>query len=328
MGLLSQAGVAEEADYGDPTAPTRFLPFLSEGLGLNKIAIESDGLRAAGRELRTSAGRKVVGREAAGQMRFNLGPDDFGIFFLHALGAVNTTTPAGATIAREHLFTLGSLTGKSLTVQKGVEGDSEAVEPFNYLGCKVRSLTLTAEVDQYLVLTVALDARDEQGAATLPLSVAAYTESNLFGFEGVSLAAAAGASFDLATSFEMTIENPLTARQRTVFLGNGGLKGEPKSEGYPTVTGSIGTRFDTAAQVHQAFDQDTPLEVTFDALTGADVETDHAEQLTVNLGDVRLTGNSPQVSGPQVPDVAIPFQCYKPAGDSVSLLLRNGDAAP
>lgn len=324
MSLKSQIGIAPESTYGTREAPTRFVEFLSESLTRENLTLASDGIRGAGRALRRGSRRTLTGRQAAGQISMEVGPDDVGILFEHALGAADTTTPGGATNARQHVFRLGDLIGKSLTVQVGRGADDGSVIPFDYVGCKIVGWTLSINAQEILQLQLDIDARDEVTGETL--GVASLSDGIVFSFtQGVLRKD--GSPLAQVGNFQVQGTNPLKTDK--MYLGNGGVKSEPTENGIPTVTGQAQATFIDLASFHTAFAADSPVSLELE-FTGGEIEAGINESLKIELPDVRFNGATPTVDGPEVPEVTIPFEAYEPAagGEAITVTLVNEDLTP
>ncbi|MEU8086334.1 phage tail tube protein [Micromonospora sp. NPDC049101] len=184
----SYLGVAEEITYGTAVAPARFLEMVSEGLAGKYERIESQGFRAGQRVLHRD--RFVPNpKGAGGDLKLEGQDSSLGLLFKHAFGAVSTGTAAGG--FTPHTFTVGTLAGKSLTVQVGRVDNAGVVHPFTYEGGKVTSWELSNAVDGVLEFSVELDfAREKIGAGTGAYAVATPTYSTsaqLFTFVGGSV---------------------------------------------------------------------------------------------------------------------------------------------
>lgn len=325
MGLRSQLGVAVEAEYGTGVTPDRFFEFNSETLERRNRTIQSNGIRAAGRNLRRGARRSLVGRDGGGNVVLEVGPDQFGVFFEHALGAVATTQPdaTAAPTVYEHLFTFGSLLGKSLTIQKGVEQEDGTVVPFTFIGSKVAQLQIGVTVDQHAQMTLTVDSRDVDTATAL--AAAAFVDGRLFNFAD-SVITLGGTAVGKVRSFELTVANNLDVAR--YFLGNQGLKDEPKDNDYPAITGQLEVDFVDRATIYDVYAADAAvgLELGF---VGDSIEGAFSEELAITAPEIRLGGQTPQVSGPQIPTLTVPFEAfYDGATDAIEVLLRNTDTTP
>jgi hypothetical protein len=321
--MRSQLGIAKESDYGVFTEPDRFLVFNSETLQRNKRTIVSEGIRASDDPtLRRADQRVVVGHDGTGTMVWDVRFDGLGTILEACFGAATTEQPAGADDTYEHTFTFGNLTGKSLTVQKGVEREDGQVVPFTFLGAKVGQWQLSIDTNDFARMTLTVDAREVTRSHPLATPTFAQVASYAH-FQGASLRAN-GAPVAGVTSAQITGENPMKTER--YYLGNAGLKEEQTEQGYRTVSGQLQADFLDEDDLLLAYDEDTSLELEL-RFVGAEIEDGFDEELTITVGDVRLDGETPQVSGPDLPTLTLPFTGLQSAsGVSVQALLVNADA--
>jgi hypothetical protein len=323
MGLRSQVGVGVESEYGTYVEPDRFYEFVSETLERRPRRIQSDAIRAAGRGLRRGRRRVEVGRDGGGDLVLDVGPDLFGTWFEHALGSVATAQPddVGAPTVYDHTFTMGSLRNKSLTVQKGVEDTDEVVSPFAFLGCKVAQLQLGITVDQFLRATVGLDAQDV--VRTQPLAAATFVDGRLFHFQQATLSLDGTPVADVSSA-ELTLTNPM--RTDRYYLGNAGLKKQPYDNGYPELAGSLTADWTGPGALYTSFEDDVALSLEL-KFVGAEIVDGFNEELTISAGEIRLDGETPKVSGPEIPTLTVPWSAFSNETDpDLQIVLRNTDA--
>jgi hypothetical protein len=322
--VRSQLGIAKEVTWGTYVAPTRFLEFVSETLARNKRTITSQGIRAsADRQLQRSSRRVVTGRDGSGQFTIELPYDGIVALLEACLGSVTTAQPdaVNAPTVYQHTFTLGSLLGKSLTIQKGVERNDGTVIPFSFVGSKVSSWELSVAANEFARLATTIDAQDVQTAPTLV--PATFDDGNLAHFQQAALKRD-GITLAAITSASVTGTNPM--RTERYYLGNAGLKAEQTDQGYPTVGGSFSADFVSDGDLVAAYDDDASLEIEL-SFVGDVIEGAFDESLTVTIGDVRLDGETPKVSGTDLPTLTIPWSGLHPnAGAALSAVLVNADA--
>jgi Phage tail tube protein len=181
-GIAGQLGYVTETAWNVATTPSKFLPFLNEGLKQEVGRLESKGIRA-GR--RTVAVWRPGARKVGGQVRVELPNLNLAPLLRHMFGAV-TTTGAGP---YTHTATPGDLTGKSMTLQVGRPDLTGTVQPFTYTGCKVRSWELGAQAGQLAQLTL-----DHTAAAEWPVRTVADGTTTNASAAVTSATAAFGAS--------------------------------------------------------------------------------------------------------------------------------------
>lgn len=127
-GLGASVGYASETVYGQPVTVTRFHPLVEESIANENERLESDGIIAGARVLRSEQwkpGNITVG----GDLGFELFEQGMGVLFEHMLGSVTSSTTGGVAT---HTFTPGDLTSKSLTIQVGRPTVTGTVIPFTY----------------------------------------------------------------------------------------------------------------------------------------------------------------------------------------------------
>jgi hypothetical protein len=324
MGLLDQIGVKRETTYGTAGVVDRFLEFTSEGIKRRNIVINDDSRRPSGRSSRRGPRRVVTGRDAAGPITFPVTPAGTGIWFEQALGKVATSQPdaVNAPTVYEHLAEVDFTWDKSLTVQVGREREDRTVVPFTYVGSKITQLQLAIDTNARLIATATIDARDE--LVDQALAVASYPASAPFHFmqAAITLDAAAVAN---VRSAQVDIANPMDTDR--YFIGSAGLKAQPRDSDKVAVSGQLVVDFVSREALYDAFRGDTPLalDLTF---TGGNISGAFNEELKVTVPDIRLNGDTPNVGGPALPQMTIPFEGFEDAASAdVSILLRNTDAA-
>ena len=111
-------GVGAESTWGTAVNPTARFEVTSESMKLEVERIESKALKASRRYLSSSgwaAGQKSV----SGDIELELASNGMGLWFKNLLGAPATTTPAGATNARNHVFGLAQVAGTVASFSSG-----------------------------------------------------------------------------------------------------------------------------------------------------------------------------------------------------------------
>jgi hypothetical protein len=306
-GLAAQLGLAESSTFGTYQTPTRFLEFNEESLEYQIERVESPGLRAGNRVLRTD--RYAPGQKRVeGSLTLEPATKGFGLVLKHALGATSITTPSGATNARLHTHTLGDIFGTSLTVQVGRPDVSGTVQPFTYLGCRVDTLSLSSSVDELLVSEVGLVGQDETrsqslATATYPTTGSAAAYEQFYWTQGVI--SIAGSSVGVVTDFEMEINNNLKSDR--YFLG-GATMSEPILAGMTEITGTVTVEF-LNLTAYERFVNNTQVALTAKWTAATAIESTTFPYIEVNIPKVRFDGPAnPQVGGPDVITHELPFK--------------------
>jgi Phage tail tube protein len=289
-GLAAQIGYAEESTYGTRVVPTRFLELVDEGLSFEPGRDESQAIRSGNRVLRSdrwSAGRKVAG----GSVSHEIANKGFSLLFKHMLGDAPTiTTPGGGTTSRDHTFDgPGDPLGMMLTCQVGRPDVGGTVRPFDYLGCKVGSWEISQALDAYAMLSLELDARDEDTAQSL--ATASFPAGQtLFGWKDLAVTIG-GAPFDVNT---LTIAGENPSKTDRYFVG-ATTKKQPIVNALAPITCELTGEFESMTQYDRVrTGATTQLVATW---TGAIIEAAIAFKLQVTLDTVRVDGATPAVSG-------------------------------
>lgn len=297
VGSSTCLATAVESVYGTPTAMTRWFEFLSESLELRTNTLVSNGIRCGGsRNLRRGSRRIISSRDGGGTVTMEVATTGFGRWFHHILGGTPVITGAGP---YTHTYAMGDLSGKSLTVQKVLrDAASTEIEAFNFHGCKVLSAEFSISVDQILQLAVTLDAEDVD--TTTAGAAASYTNPTLFSFLNGTLNVG-GSPVASVTSANVTITNNLKTDR--YYLGSAGLKAEPVDNDFPTVGGTLSAEYLASATFYDRFAANTAVAMSL-------VFTSGTSSLTILVPEIRITGGTPTVGGPDVVVTDVPYEGF------------------
>lgn len=326
-GLAAQLGLAESSTFGTFQTPTRFLEFNEESIEYQIERVESPGLRASNRVLRTD--RYAPGQKRVeGSITLEPATKGFGMVLKHALGSASISTPSGATNARLHAHTLGDIYGTSLTVQVGRPDVSGTVQPFTYLGCRVDTLSLTSSVDELLVAEVGIVGQDETRAqslatATYPTTGSAAAYEQFYWTQGVI--SIAGSAVAVVTDFEIELNNNLKSDR--YFLG-GATMSEPILAGMTEITGSVTVEF-LNLTAYERFVNNTQVALNAKWTAATLIEGSTYPYLEVDIPKVRFDGAAnPQVGGPDVLTHELPFKVlYDGTNAPVTVNYMTSDTA-
>lgn len=111
-------GVGAESTWGTGVAPTARFEVTSESMKLEVERIESKALKASRRYL-SSSGWAAGQKNVTGDIEMEAQSNGMGLWFKNLLGAAATTTPAGATNARKHVFGLQQIAGTVASFSSG-----------------------------------------------------------------------------------------------------------------------------------------------------------------------------------------------------------------
>jgi len=307
--LAAQLGLAESSTFGTYQTPTRFLEFLEESLEYQIERVESAGLRANNRVLRTD--RYAPGQKRVeGSVTLEPATKGYGLILKHVLGSSSISTPSGATLARLHAHTLGDIFGTSLTVQVGRPDTSSAgvVQPFSFLGMKVDSATFSSSVDEILQSEISFVGQDLTTAqslatATYPTTGSAAAYEQFYWTQGV--VSIGGSSVAVVTDFEIEINNNLKSDR--YFLG-GATMSEPIIAGMTEITGTVTLEFN-GLTAYNRFVNNTQAAINAKWTAATAIEGSTFPYFEIDIAKARFdTGGDPQIGGPDVLTQEIPFK--------------------
>lgn len=307
-GIQGQLGYKSETTNGTAVTVDAFLPVNSVGVNKQITRLPSAGIRAGRRAQHTwAAGAQTIG----GTVAMELWNVDVAAIFKHMFGAVSTTGSGPYT----HTFTPGDLNNDSMTVQAGKPGTGGTVHPFTWAGCKVASWEISSDVDAIAMLSLELSAQTETTATAL--ATASYDSALApFTFIHGSLTVA-GSAVATVRSVSLSGNNNLaTDRHRfgsaTVLeqLENGGRE----------YGGQFEADFEDLTHYNRYVDGDEfALVLAFDNGT---------DSLTITM-NVRYDGSSPELAGPELLSITLPFTCVSATSDAAAItaVLVNTDAS-
>lgn len=144
-GLAAQLGFLAETTYGTPAgAVTRFIPIVDESVETSFEPLESAGIIAGARVLRSEQWTQGIFRHE-GNVNLELTNRSLGLIFQHMMG---TYTTANTTAPYTFTGTPGSLTGLGLTMQLGRPDIGGTVRPFTYAGTKIATWEIAVAANE------------------------------------------------------------------------------------------------------------------------------------------------------------------------------------
>lgn len=232
------------------------------------------------------------------------------------------------------------LQGHSLCFQKGAPTTDGTVEPFTYVGCKISDWEMSVATGALAQLSLTIDGRNELGGpfpnggaaasgdplnsatpalATFnttpgsgaPLSEFHFRQATIFtggtptvGSNIVSLSGSSAAANVQSASVKQTV----SLDNGRYFLGSAGFKAEQIENGFRQLGGTLAVEWLSSEAMYAAFagDTTTSLQIT---LTGAVAGTSGTNTylFDIIIPNIRLEGESPKSSGPQILTQSINF---------------------
>lgn len=319
-GLSAQLGVVDEVTYGTKVTVTRFYEFLNETVKQDIARIESKGLRAGTRTLRSS--QWVAGaKKPAGDVQFEVGNKGFGLLLKHMFGAVTSSQPSAGPdpTVWDHTFTPGDLTGKSMTAQIGRPDQAATVRPFTYSGVKVGKWELGAKINEIPSLKLSLLAQDEDTATAL--ASASYPSGYaLFVFTQGTLSLG-GSLVDVK---EITLSGDNKLSEDRLKLGSA-LRKEPLETDFRDYTATISEYYGSLTD-YARFTGGTEAQLILD-FVGAVISNAFTFELKVTA-NVRFDGDTPNVSGPVELMQPLKVKAIDAGSGAISVLYRTTDTTP
>lgn len=321
-GLAAQAAIAEPNTYGAFTTPSRFYEFTDESLALTVERLDSVGLRAGTRILRSDRWREGQ-KSIAGDLNMEVANKSFGLWLKHMLGGSTVSTPGGATDARLHTYTPDDLPTNGLVVQVGKPDAGGTVRAFTYQGVKVASWNLASSVGEFLTMGVSLAGQDEVTSESL--ATASYpSDLDLFTFVHGTLTV--GGSAVEVRSFELTGDNGLSV-DRHRFGSQKILN--PIETAMREYGGTFDAVWDSLTLYNNFVNgTEASLNLTFEAPETIESTTTYKLEVTAN---VRTDGDTPAVGGTDEIPQNITFMCLDTgsgADSALTIEYRTDDTSP
>jgi len=302
-GLWSQLGFAAESTVGTSATPTRFLEFVNESVQLTIERVESKAVHSSQRTMRSD--RWVAGkRSVSGSVAVEVADRGFGQLLAYAFGGGTwaISTPSGGTNTRDITITQTLNYGRSMTMQIGRPDTAGTVNPFTYTGCKITEASLSCAVDDLLQLSVNFAAHDEATGTSLA-SVSYPATQSLLSWVGGTFSLA-GSALDVK-DFSFQVNHGLNT-DRYLQRTGGTLIKEPIEAAMAEVSGSFTVEFESLTQYNR-YVSGTPATLA-GTWQGATIEGSLLYQLSVGIPVARFDGATPNVGGPDILEMQVPFK--------------------
>jgi hypothetical protein len=319
-GLSAQCGVVDESVYGTPVTVTRFYEFTGDGPVLEIERMESAGLRSGTRVMRSD--RWVAGKKnVSGDLELELANKSFGLLLKHMMGGVATAQPdaGGNPTVYKHTFTPGDLP-TSMTVQMGRPDVGATVRPFTYHGCCVNDWEISCSAGEIAKLKLSLIGEDEDNSTAL--ATASYpTGLTLLTFVQGTLTIG-GSSVDVK-DFTLSGSNGLADDR--YFFGSA-LRKRPLEAAVREYTGDITSEFASLTDYNRFING---TEATLILLFNAGViATTYNYELKITA-NIRVDGDTPTVSGPDIVEQPLKFKCVgNTAASALTIEYQTTDTTP
>lgn len=332
IGGLSYVGIGKEVGYGDGGTATAGIDFLSSSLK----AVKSVKVLEEIQSKRTNSHAISLGKVVAGDIEGYYSPRSLGfnILLQNAFGGapVTTVTATGDTAGAatfQHQFDIGNFvdTYSSLCINER-KGDSVNGKVFEYSGIRVNELTLKASLDEALMLSAALIAKDVTVTANDISAALSGTCNSPLSFVGgrfsveSSLAGLTSTSFWEVQDFTMKLSNNLNSDASSRRIGSDTLQVLPA--GLAQVDLKATVRFDTTT-AYDAMMAGTQLSCEFmfegSTLPGSTLK----ESIRIVMPVVMISdAGDPEISGPNDPlQSQISFTVLRDCSSAGGYMLRG-----
>ena len=319
--------VGKEGTVGTAATGTyRSFDVTSDSLALSIDRIESDAIRSGRRVLSSTSGWAAGNKNVSGDLEMEIGSAGFGFWLENLIGSIAAPalTGTGTASVYTHTAKLGALDGKSLTIQ-AVRTDSAGVQKaFNYIGSKVNTFEIGAEVGSFATAKLSIDAQDEV-IDTPAIQTANYTAGVPLAYTGATVSI--GGAAIAARSFSLKGDNNLSGDR--YFLGSN-KKAEQVEAAMRRFEGSVAVDWKNADALYAKFTSGATATIVakFEGPTVIGTSTTKPS-LTITLNAVRFDGTTP-VGGGQIIQTDVPFVVLDDAGTDTAVKMEyvSGDATP
>jgi hypothetical protein len=317
-GLNAQFGVAAETTYGTRVTVSRFYPLVNESLVQDIERLESEGIIAGSRVIRSEqwgSGRSTI----EGDIGLELFQQHTGLLFEHMLGSITSSTAGGVST---HTVTPGSLFGKSLTVQIGkpdINGIVAAfVQPFTYAGVKVKSWELACETGEIVTLGLGCVAQTE--TTGVAIATASYGADGGRPFRYVHGSVLLAGTTVCVRGITVNGENPMDTDRECIGQA---FIDQPIENDLRVYGGTVNLEFNGLTQ-YQRFLNGTEAAMVLSFSASATAQA----TLTMNA---RFDGITPTVKGKELLMMEVPFKCIASTtqdSSAISFTLKNVQTTP
>lgn len=316
-GLAAQFGFVSETTYGTAVTVTKFLPFLSDSLEPMPERVESEGIVAGARVIKSDQW-SVGFTRIEGDIEMELMEQGAGTLFRHMFGSV---TSSGTTAPFTHTFTPGDLTGQSMTVQIGRPQVNGVVTPDTYAGVKVASWEVAIAADENVTLGLSLVAKSNTTGTAL--ASVTYVSGSARPFIATrSALTTMSISGSTVCIREMRISGDNALSTDRICIGSTTID-EPLEAGLRVYEGTATMEFSNTS-VYNQFLQGGEYGINIGLVTGANTVLNF-------IMNARFDGGTPNVDGPDLLVVDRPFKCIASSmtndATAISAVLVNSQSS-
>lgn len=302
-GLGSSFGFSAESTFGTYVAPTKWIEGTAK-LEKVKNTYQGGGM-AAGRFVQPSGRRYVTSKGAQGSVESAVYSKSMGVLLNSIFGGTVTPVQQGATAAYLQTHTLSDPFGKMLTMQAGVPTLDGTVNPYSYLGCQINSAEFSVDLNQSLMMTLDVSARDVTEAQAL--AAPTYPVCNEFHWGQAALKLGtfgAETQVDGITKMTLKIERP--KHPGGPYMGNAGLISQRVSNDWVKISGTIEADFVTKTALADRYRDDSGVSMVWE-FVGPLIASTFFETFRITVPATFFDGATPKAESPDVVKGPFPF---------------------
>lgn len=302
FGHASWAGFGVESTYGTAVARTKFYEFDSESLNFDMGYTPKPGVRSVDHWLTRAVKKK---KDVSGSMDLAVSYSNMEVLFKHALGTNNTTGAGPYT----HTITMTAAvpTGLSIEVNRDA-ANVGAGSSWLYEGCQIESMTLSHEVEGFLMASFEFIGEDSSNT-----TISTPTFATFDGISWDELAVTLNGTTLEIMGYELKLANNL-AKDR-FKLGGRTRKGTGRA-GAREVTGTLKMEYDAKAisDIYRVNSETVAGGLLFTYTSGA-------KTLVISVPQPMFTGKDPSVDNSGPIPIEIAFKGYALISDNTSMAM-------
>jgi hypothetical protein len=308
-GIGGQFGYAAESTYGTGVAVTKFPAAQTANIKDTSTYAFPNGF-AAGRT--QPLGSRVVqtGEGGTANVTMPVWTKQMGLLLQALMGTSVTPVIIGAGPGYTQTHVLADPFGKSLTLQTGTpEGSTGTARPHTLFGAKPTSATFSIAQGADSVLMSEWEFVGREFDTAQALATATELASTAFGWASadVKLGATVGAAAHVEGVKGVSVQIQRPSNVERNYAGNLGKISEPilNDYGEDMISGSLDIDFVTKADFVDRWHNHTSFALVLTCTAGT--FTGGTETFEIQLPQVYLQGETPNLDGPEVPGGSMPF---------------------
>lgn len=325
-GLNGQLGFVDEVTPGTAITVSRFGEYDSEKITHDLGRQEHTGLRT-GRKVLGSNNYEVGREEFGGDLELTIQTKGQALWLKHIMGLVTTTTPGGGTTSKQHKATVGTLDGKSLSVQISGNDDAGVARPKTGAGVKVARFELSGKENDFAKMVLTLDGMS--GTYATALATASYPTAPRDYFGTQCSVKIAGAEVDCA-EWSLSGDNGLDMERFYMQTSAPGRKREQlEGDKLRSYSGKLTLAFpDMTTYNRYENNTQSTLQITYTHPVA--IEATIFPSFDITCAAVRWDGNSPTVDGVGRIKVELEYKVIDTLATDGPLVLTmvNSDTTP